>query len=372
MEILFCDLCNESVPEAALHDGSAYYRKGRLICPACDQAMGGGGGGEEGARGARPRGESGRRRPEVERAPGRGGSGGVFVALLVLAFSGAGLWLLREELDDLRGEISTARTDLSHQVAVVRALVREDEAALPALLDERDQRSRAESEARAAEILRGLDELRADLMTAEGRTAQGAEELADLRARFDEEQAAMGDRLEGMREKLAAIEKGQSFLSDRLVELEETLRAVTARGPIPAGIPSPEGGGAKPWAGLVEDLKHANAGIRLDAVYALGETGDRDVVPHLIPMLGDVDLFVRMATARMLEDLGAHSAVPSLIDALEDNQSAVREAAMVALRKITGKSMGFEPTAGVGERTKRVKAWRDWWAKNGEAFLAGE
>ena len=127
----------------------------------------------------------------------------------------------------------------------------------------------------------------------------------------------------------------------------------------------------KAWQGLLADLQHTNAGIRLDAIYALGETGDAEVIPHLVPMLTDVDLFVRMATARMLEDLDARSAVPALIDALDDSQSAVREAAMVALRQITGKDFRFEPVDTDAERAKKVKAWRAWWKKSGEAFLSG-
>jgi len=105
-------------------------------------------------------------------------------------------------------------------------------------------------------------------------------------------------------------------------------------------------------------------------VYALGETNDAAVVPHLVPMLADPDLFVRMATIRVLdENLSARSAAPALIDALEDEESAVREAAMLALRSLTGRDFRFDPLAGPGDRSKRVKAWRDWWKRDGEEFL---
>jgi len=39
MDITFCDLCNESVPQADIELGWAVRRSGRLICMRCDAAM---------------------------------------------------------------------------------------------------------------------------------------------------------------------------------------------------------------------------------------------------------------------------------------------------------------------------------------------
>jgi len=39
-EIVFCDRCNTSIPEAALSDGSAVVRGGRAYCPSCLDAIG--------------------------------------------------------------------------------------------------------------------------------------------------------------------------------------------------------------------------------------------------------------------------------------------------------------------------------------------
>jgi len=55
--------------------------------------------------------------------------------------------------------------------------------------------------------------------------------------------------------------------------------------------------------------------------------------------------------------------VPALIDALEDTEAAVREAALGALRSLTGKDLRFDPMASESERSKKVKAWREWWKK---------
>ena len=39
MKILFCDLCNESVPQGDLDLGRAFMRKGRVVCGKCDKLM---------------------------------------------------------------------------------------------------------------------------------------------------------------------------------------------------------------------------------------------------------------------------------------------------------------------------------------------
>lgn len=39
MNIHFCDLCNESVPEGDFSTGKAFLRKGRVICATCEALM---------------------------------------------------------------------------------------------------------------------------------------------------------------------------------------------------------------------------------------------------------------------------------------------------------------------------------------------
>jgi HEAT repeat protein len=72
-----------------------------------------------------------------------------------------------------------------------------------------------------------------------------------------------------------------------------------------------------------------------------------------------------MAAARVLGELGSKEAVPKLLVVLEDADSAVRETAWIALRLITGKDFKFDPYANEAERAKRVRAWTDWWKKEG-------
>jgi len=39
MDIHFCDLCNESVPQSDLDAGRAFVRRGRVVCASCERAM---------------------------------------------------------------------------------------------------------------------------------------------------------------------------------------------------------------------------------------------------------------------------------------------------------------------------------------------
>ena len=397
MEILFCDLCNESVPQADLEAHLAYYRKGRLICRDCDRAMGGSG--EEADRatappaaplgpsreappaagaaaGARPSWRGGQL--ETVPAPSGGGAGGVVLGLLSIAFAGTAAWLLVERFEALEGAQAQDRV----RVARSLELAQDEQRAWAAGIEERLAALDQRAEERAAQAAEALEQrvagLRVELAQFVEREDAVAGALRDLDQRIAEGDGQSEQGIAALRTALEGLEKDQRFYADRLIEFEESVRLLSAGGrmvnpalPLGAAQEPVEAAPQKPWVGLIPDLENDNAGIRLDAIYKLGETKDLAVVPHLVPKLKDEDLFVRMATARMLEDLGAKSAVGDLIEALEDEQSPVREAAFVALRGLTGEDFGFEPVAAPAERAKKVKLWREWWKKDGPAFLAG-
>jgi HEAT repeat protein len=67
---------------------------------------------------------------------------------------------------------------------------------------------------------------------------------------------------------------------------------------------------------------------------ALGKLGDPQAVPALIQALGDSDSAVRAAAAEALGAIGDPQAVPALIQALGDSDCDVRRAAAEALGKL--------------------------------------
>lgn len=409
MEILFCDLCNESIPANHLEAGKAFRRGGRLTCASCDLAMGGGGAPDSEA--ARRHAEAGRTGPgpralgsepagpsDTHRgsghlrdeavgagahlaagsAPGARSAAGVGVGLLSLLVAGLGLGLLVERLEQTEEQMESLAQELTSQQRQSEATLR----AQGSLMEGRLAELAAGMEQRGIELGAGL-EARLEVLGQQDEEqlaslAQLRAEVTKLAGEASGVAAARAATIAKLEEKLSAMESDQAFYGERLAQLDEQLRAVeTMRpgtfgaGPSLADATGSEGAatGPAPWEGLLPDLGHQHAGIRMEAVYELAETGDERVVPHLIPMLRDEDLFVRMATTRALMDLSAKAGVPGLIDTLEDASSPVREAAMVALRRITGREFGFEPQAAVSQRATRVKAWREWWNKEGEDFL---
>lgn len=83
---------------------------------------------------------------------------------------------------------------------------------------------------------------------------------------------------------------------------------------------------------------------------------------------------VRVNAAYALGGLGVITAVPSLIEALDDNDSAVRDSANKALIRLCGgdraasskdKVPGFSPNAPKEKRAEAIGRWKAWWDSTG-------
>ena len=194
--------------------------------------------------------------------------------------------------------------------------------------------------------------------------AQIAEELTGLEE-VRLELSGHGKQLNQVTGRASDLHEQILRLGDRLQELEERPIEIPV-----ATVPTEEGPSRPEWWPHVAELRSQNSGTRWQAVTALGESGDPAVAEYLAPMLKDPDIFVRMATARVLGDLEAPIGIPALIDALEDPEASVREAAVVALRSITQREHRFDPTAKESDRAKAVRRWREWWDKAQDDFLA--
>jgi HEAT repeat protein len=100
--------------------------------------------------------------------------------------------------------------------------------------------------------------------------------------------------------------------------------------------------GKKSVVELVEDLKHNDEAVRMDAAAALGKVNSSEVsqaVPVLSAALKDPSAYVRQSAAKSLKALGpdAQAAVPALKAALKDSDHGVRIWAGEALENIQGK-----------------------------------
>ena len=127
-----------------------------------------------------------------------------------------------------------------------------------------------------------------------------------------------------------------------------------------------------PWMGLVDQLSSPNTSARWQAVVALGDTNDPAVSEFLLEALVDEDIFIRMVTARVLGDLGSPTGIPALIEALDDPESAVREAAYIALKAVTKRDFSFDPVdEDASDRARQIRAWRDWWERERDNYAEG-
>lgn len=410
MELYFCDLCNESVPQADLDAGRAFMRKGRVVCATCDQIMSqresaaaGGpfGGGDLHGRGSGAAGES---IPAATAAVGGMGSsgamGGGVAAPALPATAPSYPGVPHAPHVHARPAHSSSATPL----AVIAILVSIGGIAM--LYDRGMERYEAlsrridtvqtaqhdadnEDAGRASELQRRIDgvplrieqrmeeERKASLQAvaqSEQKTREALAPLALFEARF----TALNDKLNQLEiasQELPALRSRTSEVADAIAALRidfesmaksAAAAAASAPGAGGAATPGAAAPGAQPqaaWMGLVKQLESTNAGDRWTAVQSLGETRDPAVAEYLLPRLKDSDIFVRMATARVLGDLGSNKAIGALIEAMEDPETPVREAAYVALCTVSKRNLPFDALAEPAERARKIRAWQDWWKK---------
>lgn len=367
MKINFCDLCNESVPESHLSKGKAFLRQGRVICVTCEAAMT-----SEDVRPellARPPAfgssmQAAPRPPALAAGTRTESSLPGWVAVVALLFAVGSTWYFVGELnsaEELRGELEASfdselqslGTDLD--AISLRAQQRESEL---------EARLSSGFGARHSELESDLQGLRDELKLAREHQQTIDGELTRLAKVQRESEIEGGRRLDDLLAQSLKSRKALDSLAMRVKENEEAQLAA-----VPVSSPQVHPASSSRYASQFADLRSDTAGTRWNAVQSLGETGDPEVVPEILPLLNDSDVFVRMAVARVCGDLASPLAVEPLIVSLGDEEPVVREAAMVALRIITGRDFGFDPNGKASERAKRIKAWSSWWEKARSQFL---
>jgi hypothetical protein len=300
-----------------------------------------------------------------------GASAAVWMAAASLAVTAVVIYAFQQRVGQLEASDLGLARELERSSESVRALDRQL-ARVPAETAELEQRlgrklqealatsekqrsefaaASQQSEQTIAELQHSISELRKELQASAIAREQRLEELSHRLAQGDDVQRDLAGKLEEFRK---SSEKAR-------VAAEATAKALPEKPPAAAAAPG--------WTALLPNLADANPSTRWEAVDELGRAKDPAVIPHVLPLLRDSDLFVRMCVARVLAELGTLQGVPALFDALEDSEPTVRESAWNALRTLTGKDLKFDPQGNEAERAKKVKAWREWWKKEGEPLL---
>jgi hypothetical protein len=71
-----------------------------------------------------------------------------------------------------------------------------------------------------------------------------------------------------------------------------------------------------------------------------------------------------------VRDKNIRSAIPQLIERLEDDDVSVRMMADRSLRDMTGRDFGYVAHAPEPERRQTVRRWREWWDSEGRTGAA--
>jgi hypothetical protein len=402
MKIHFCDLCNESVPQADLDEGRAFVREWRVVCATGVRSMSHAAvavPASESAHAPREPASSADLAPSTSssaaatstaapamsavapapvlsavsiapippepRSPRRTSSAALWIGVLAMAFTAGAIVVLHDQIDELARENRDARKAEMRALTEIADARRAHDALTTTLRGE------------SARLEKRLDDEHATIEAALARVRDEQQKRAeDLQVAIQALNAWRGEtgtqsqddrrKIAELTQRLSKSEEDALQLAERLQSLEHAAKAAPA--PVVQAAPTK---GEPSWKALVIDLTSKNSGVRWEAVDGIGQAHDPSAASALIPMLKDPDVFVRMATARVLGDLKAMSAVAALIDALEDPEDAVREAAYLALRAITGnKDLKFDPLAPEAERAKRLKAVREWWKKEEESGAA--
>mgnify|MGYP005840835981 CR=1 FL=1 len=69
---------------------------------------------------------------------------------------------------------------------------------------------------------------------------------------------------------------------------------------------------------------------------------------------------MRSMAARTAGDRGDRAALPALVRQLEDEDSAARFFAILALERITGTRLGYDYAASAAERGRAVRRWQNY------------
>ncbi len=372
MELFFCDLCQEAVPQSDVDGGRALVRGSRVVCHRCNDAMGGvedQAAGSTTTEGASSGTTDARSQPTPR--PGRplisSGLGAVLglaailltlVAVVALLFR---IEILSRQARSLHDANEERISDLEERTVGTRdgMIARARTAAEDAVYAELQRLETLERQLAELRTALGGGAAPASAGDAEGETPEAPGSDLDSASLL-----TLGDAVE----KVELLEEQILFLQARVFELLEGGALVEGEAEPQPKLVLPDGE-VGDW---IAQLAHQDPIERVGALYALAQVQDGGVVRHLVPLLEDGDAYIRSLTARILEKRDARSAVQALIERLGDTDVGVRSSAVSALRSITGQQFRFDPSGRGGDRFAAVRRWKDWWADNWNAFLYGE
>ena len=105
---------------------------------------------------------------------------------------------------------------------------------------------------------------------------------------------------------------------------------------------------------------------RTSVARVIGSVADPALSKMLEPFTGDSDPIAQVALGQALLDCKNKMGVPPLLKALEAPESEIRFLAVRSLKRVNkGETYGFDMNKKADENAAAIKAWNDWWQKEG-------
>ncbi|MCA9321429.1 MAG: HEAT repeat domain-containing protein [Planctomycetes bacterium] len=368
MKIYFCDKCNESIPIKAIEANRISIDAGKIYCEDCAPT-----------------------KPSRSRA-----TAGLWTVAVAVLFGG-GLGVLAMTLwgDKLFG--GEARESMGERLGRLE-------------LQLEDARSRQESRFSALEaefeVTARADGSRGKMAQALGGTRDNGQAIQDLRRRFDgltdDLRAQMSSHRAMMDSFQTGLEKRIDLLEDpaetrRLIEDFEALRdrvagseseldrigkrlEDVARNSVRTGVPVADATTAPTEAKLdaatearlqqtLAQLDSKDAPKRFNAIVDLASIRCRRAEEAMVKALDDSADYVRTTALQNLMDLEVRWSIPNVIKKLADEDIIVREAAIAALEKLTGRSVGLDATDTSSKIAAKMRELETWWTENRDRLL---
>lgn len=342
MEIRFCTICNESIPDGEFETGRAIQTGKRSQHVACG----------------------------LKRAAEMNGPRSWITSMLALYAAGVATFFLVSAL--AKPDEPVKKVEVPEVVeARLADVIGQSEARQIELMDTRLTRMQAQlKRSFSDEALKAWnDRVANDIQKLDDRMSGYATRIHDRMTAMDSRMSAAETRLTRLMDWFQRIQEQADQLERELA----AARAEPAEQPSqPVQPPPKDDAGADAaaedpeHAALVDkwmaSLKDSNAEVVFTATIELGKLKDLRATAPLIHVLkSHHELWPRLGAATSLGDLLAPDAVPALIDALQDKEELVRSAAANALRGITEQDFNYVQGLSRAERGRIQKQYKRWW-----------
>jgi hypothetical protein len=357
LQVLFCDLCNTSVPLSDVQSGAAVQHAGKTIGSCCLPVLRGS---------ASPATAAGGEVAAASRSSSEGRVlslgvvllGAIAVAVLFLDFR------LGEAEERTAKELNRLQETLKAQADVVQdTSVKLDSFASRSDLDRIEgaltamQAMGEQDAARARELGTGLEAASASLRA-----------LQMAMQRMEAAKVDYGPALDDVRRQLQEMSAALSELAAKPRASVDPGSAVADPMPAPK---APEMDATNLPAAILHQVRRLadmDEGTRFEAVDELVRSKDARVLPNLLPMAKDPDAFVRRLVVEGLKDFPSKETVDVLVVALADPEQIVRSSAWLSLKALTKQDLPFDAAASRDARQKAQAKWQEWWEKSRATF----